>query len=75
MAIRLCYALILAPSLPVFYAAALFSYMFTISFIEVAILSQFSLAEIIFCIIWVYSGVQRSYRSALHPTKRTAMPQ
>jgi exopolysaccharide production protein ExoQ len=75
MAIRLCYALILVPSLPVFYAAALFSYMFTVSFIEVAILSQFSLAEILFCIIWVYSGVQRSYKSALHPTKRTAMPQ
>jgi len=76
MAIRLCKALILAPSLPVVYVAALFIYMFTISFIEVAILAQFALAQILFNIIWVYCGGRRfSYNRALHPVKRTAIPQ
>ncbi len=76
MAMRLCRAIILAPSLSVVYVTALFVYMFTISFIEVAILAQFQLAQILFCIIWVYSGTRcLSYNSALHPVKRTAMPQ
>ena len=76
LALRLCRAIIINPNLPVTFATAIFAYMFTTSFIEVSFLAQFELAQILFGVIWVYSGISKpAYSSALHPAKRTAMPQ
>ena len=76
MAIRLCRGIILNPDFSIGYAAALFLFMFATSFIEVAILYQFSLSSLLFDIIWMYSHrrPQLPYRSPLIPAKRNAMP-
>ena len=58
MAIRLIRAIILSPDYSVGFAAALFVYLFTTSFIEVAILYQFSLSSLLFDIVWMYSHVR-----------------
>jgi exopolysaccharide production protein ExoQ len=74
MAIRLCRSLIIAPRLPVFYATALFSYMFTMSFVEVGVFSQFSLGQILFCILWVYSDFRPPIRAPI-PAAPNRCPQ
>ena len=76
LALRLCRAITLAPTFSVSYVTSVFVYLFTTSFIEVSFLCQFALAQILFCIIWVYSGLRHvSYNAPSHPTKRAAMPQ
>lgn len=76
LALRLCRAIILSPDLPITFAMAMFAYMFTTSFIEAGFLVQFSLEQILFCVVWVYSGLRRSsYKRTLHPAKRAVMPQ
>jgi len=58
MALRLCRALVLNPGYSVGYVAAVFMFLFSTSFIEVALLYQFTLGSILFCVIWVHSSTQ-----------------
>jgi exopolysaccharide production protein ExoQ len=73
---RLMVSLIARPCAPVYFAAALFTFFSSTSFIEVGLLYQFHLGTVLFGAIWTFSAAQTgsTYESALIPRKRKAMP-
>jgi exopolysaccharide production protein ExoQ len=76
LAIRLLRSLILKPSPPVYFAAALFIFVCSTSFIEVNQLYQFHIGTVLLGAMWIYSGARPlyPYGTILTPAKRNALP-
>src|SRR5208337_501883 len=76
LAIRLLRSIILKPSPPVYFAAALFIFICSTSFIEVNQLYQFHIGTVLLGVMWIYSGARPLYPYGLilTPAKRNALP-
>ncbi len=76
MAVRLFRAILLNPGYSVSFAAAIFVYLISTSFIEVLLLYPFQLGSMLLCAVWVHSTVwpAPSYGTGLTPLNRNASP-